>query len=320
MSRHLLVLVLIITVLRSTLAEAPPNPADTKTPATKPVRQRKVTDADLVRLEAAAKDQFDDFNVVRALGDAYLARGQADRAVALYRRFAATHRDDWRGTIALSDALNKSGKPSEVEKLLVPLLKTVKPTGPLRVVLADAYLARDRYRDAFEQLDAAIAEKPDFFPARFRLGNLLVNTGEYPRAVKAYQRALRLDPDAVNVRYNLAGAYMLMGRWASASATYRKVIAVNPDAVLAHLNLGDALVRQKRYSSARASYQRAIEINPKFARAHANLALVHCHFRDYAKARAQVEICQALGQKVKPELLEALDQAAARAARDTEKK
>ena len=73
------------------------------------------------------------------------------------------------------------------------------------------------------------------------LGNALMDSNRYSEAVDAYQKALALDPKNVDVRVDMGTCLKNSGRPQEALAEYRKAIKINPAHLNAHLNSGVVL-------------------------------------------------------------------------------
>jgi TolA-binding protein len=96
---------------------------------------------------------------------------------------------------------------------------------PVEVFDLAARLAAENETDRAEVLLRSLADNPEpevRAEARFRLGNLLLDRGEYTEAARSYQALIDEQPDATPVRLQLARALALMGREDAARAQLRR--------------------------------------------------------------------------------------------------
>jgi tetratricopeptide (TPR) repeat protein len=92
-----------------------------------------------------------------------------------------------------------------------------------------------------DQLQLAAKQSPKSAPAWISLGDALMDTQRYPEAVDAYEKALALDPKNVNVLVDQGTCYRGFGRFDKAVEQYQKAIKLDPKFPNAHRNLGVVL-------------------------------------------------------------------------------
>jgi len=66
------------------------------------------------------------------------------------------------------------------------------------------YLEQNRYRDAEQYFQQALAIKPNDFATLNNLGAICLKIEDHPQAIKYYQAALQVEPDNEEIRYLLA--------------------------------------------------------------------------------------------------------------------
>ena len=108
----------------------------------------------------------------------------------------------------------------------------------------------------------------------YRLGSLLVKTGQTTKARAAYERALALQPDLAEAGNDLGTLLAEGGDLPGAIARFRAALAATPDYPDALNNLGYALLLTDQPAEARELYERALEIQPDFPEALNNLGLI----------------------------------------------
>ena len=144
---------------------------------------------------------------------------------------------------------------------------------------------------AIEQLEAAVAIRPQYARAQFYLANYLVRTGQIDEAIEHYEKAYKENPtfDAfdylprtieVSPRFavafsGIARALEKQGRLQEAAGYYERSLAINPKdpAVLLHDGLTLLLLGHELGAVLRLSA--ATEIAPQDALPHYYLALIY---------------------------------------------
>ena len=184
--------------------------------------------------EAATSKFAETFN---GLGNALLALGQLDNAVASYRRALELKPD-------FAEAFSNLGS---------------------------ALLAFGQLNDSVANCRQALAIKPDFADAHYNLGNALQISGQFDNAVASYRRTLELRPDYAEAHCNLGHALQALGQLDNALASYRRALELKPNFVKAHCNLGNALQALGQLDNAVACFRRALEIKPNFPDGRMNL-------------------------------------------------
>ena len=142
--------------------------------------------------------------------------------------------------------------------------------------LGNAWLLEPgRLGDAVGEFQTAIALKPDFAEAHFDLGNACQSLpGRAAEAVAHYEEALRLNPGYAQAHYNLAGALLGLGRGDDAVRHFEAACRLVPDSPEFAAAFGYALAAGGRRERAVEAYERALRLKPDFAEVHFNLAVL----------------------------------------------
>jgi tetratricopeptide (TPR) repeat protein len=140
------------------------------------------------------------------LGNAYMSKGLADKAVQHY---------------LASIQLNPYFAPAYYN-------------------LGIAYRHKGFVNKAIEQYLTAIELAPDHFHARNNLANAYMSKGLVDKAVEQYMTVTQLDPDNAAAHVNLGNVYLLKGKFDSAIKEYETAISLKPGIYEAHNNLGIA--------------------------------------------------------------------------------
>jgi Flp pilus assembly protein TadD len=118
----------------------------------------------------------------------------------------------------------------------------------------------------------------------YRLGTLLVRSGEPARARAAFERALALQPDLAEASNDLGALIAQGGDLDAAIARFRAALASIPDYPDALNNLGYALLLTGRDQEARTLYEKALALQPDFPEALNNLGLLFGRAGDMDRA------------------------------------
>jgi tetratricopeptide (TPR) repeat protein len=108
----------------------------------------------------------------------------------------------------------------------------------------------------------------------YRVGNLLLKTGQRDKALDAYERALGLQPDLAEASNDLGTLLAENGELPAAIVRFRAALAAAPEYPDALNNLGYALLLTGREGEARELYERALKLQPDFPEALNNLGLI----------------------------------------------
>ena len=141
---------------------------------------------------------------------------------------------------------------------------------------AESYTARGLARaglglrdEALEDLDRAIELDPSYPQARLNRGNLRLDTGRFDGAVEDLTRFMENNPDYLPARRSLARARLLAGHHDQAIADFTEFIDSSPD-YAAYLNRGVAYVNVGDFKSAVEDFTRALQLEPGSVEAYSN--------------------------------------------------
>jgi Tfp pilus assembly protein PilF len=129
----------------------------------------------------------------------------------------------------------------------------------------------ERAAAAFER---ALALQPDLSEASNDLGTLLAEKGDMEAAIERFRAALTTTPDYPDALNNLGYALLLTGLPAEARELYERALKLQPDFPEALNNLGLILGRQGELDRAEPYFRKALEKRPGYGEAANNLALV----------------------------------------------
>ncbi|ACH38126.1 TPR domain protein [Citrifermentans bemidjiense Bem] len=137
--------------------------------------------------------------------------------------------------------------------------------------LALYYGKAGRLEEARQELQQAIAIKPDDFELHNNLGIVYRQQGNLDAAILEYERALQLEPADAMARYNLGNAYLGRGRYQEALEQYQSCLKLIPDYDDLHNNMGIVYNKAGQSDAAIKEFQEALRLNPANAHARRNL-------------------------------------------------
>jgi Tfp pilus assembly protein PilF len=123
--------------------------------------------------------------------------------------------------------------------------------------------ARERYEEALECYDHALAIRGDIPQILTNRGRALRNLDRLDEAETSLREALRLKPDFANAHRELGNVLDYLGRFEEAEASVRTALRLQPEDALAHYNLGRILYHLGRATEAQASYRTALRLRPE---------------------------------------------------------
>lgn len=142
-------------------------------------------------------------------------------------------------------------------------------------IAATSYIERgnalqklERYEEALDSYDHAIALDPDSADAFNDRGTVLQYLQRHDEALTSHDRAATLRPEDARAYYNQGTALLHLGRHEEALARYDRAISLDPLYAEAHMNRGLALQSLQRYEESLSSYDTVIALNPDWAGAY----------------------------------------------------
>jgi tetratricopeptide (TPR) repeat protein len=146
-----------------------------------------------------------------------------------------------------------------------------------------AYQEGDRER-ALAALQAALQTNPDLIMARFLMGNIYRDKGDFASAADQYKKVVELDPYVYSNHYNLGLMYHLLSRLQEAAASYLEAVRLNPQDLKSNMYLGMVYTALGKPDVGLPYVQKATEIDPRSGEAWANLGVVLDSLQQYTAA------------------------------------
>ncbi len=153
-----------------------------------------------------------------------------------------------------------------------------------------------------QALRAALALRPGYALALNNLSQALRELGQFEDALASAAAAFDADPLLGEAAYNYAALLQQSGRVNEAVPAYQAALKLMPRAPQVHNNLGACLVAQGRLDEARGAFVQALTLQHDYAEACNNLGHVHLLRGDDQKALQAFDYAL----MVRPDYVEAL--------------
>ncbi len=124
------------------------------------------------------------------------------------------------------------------------------------------------YPGAIDQINKAIAIKPDASQAYNLLGIAYFFEKRYNLAITKFEKALDLDSSYAQAYGNLGNAYLMRQQFGAAKEMFDKALSISPDLVSANYSLGALLLNQGKIEEGMRYISKGIELDPNFLERH----------------------------------------------------
>ncbi|HZP01558.1 MAG TPA: tetratricopeptide repeat protein [Terriglobia bacterium] len=210
---------------------------------------------------AACHPRF--FLAERALGEAYLEKGDDNRALAALEAALLIEPDDAEtlrtaAGLCLKHELNERAIP-----LLERLVRLEPRDAEARADLGAAYGATGEMEKAETQFRAALGITPQAPAAVLGLGALFLKTNRAEEAVPLLLTAARLEPHEAKPLYLLGSAYNRLGRYTEAVTALEKAIPLAPEDADVYYQLAHAYGHLQKTAEKQKALARFTEIKSR---------------------------------------------------------
>ena len=278
----------------------------------------------LVEKSAHAEAAF----MLLVLGDAYLKKGDADKAEARYLQVLGRQPASADALLGLAQASQLRGNVQEAQVYLSRARGSAAGSPDLLYRLAMTALKSGLYDEAKSALEQAVKlwpnepayflalgamwlKKPDLFEAEqaFRralqlkpdspqgqmyLGYTLLKQKKYVEARGHLEKSLRSDPSIPETYYYLGLIAQEQNEDEGAVAMLETAARKFPSFANARIALGSIYMKLKNYPRAKEELEMAVKLNPDEPKAHYNLAMLYARLKDPKRAQEEMQIVERL--------------------------
>jgi len=166
----------------------------------------------------------------------------------------------------------------------------------LRLELASLYFSRGQTTTALDEVQQALAAKPDLPGAHTLRGLIYASLGDNRRSEDSFKRALELNPRDGDAMHNFGWVLCQQQRFTEADAFFERALAQPQyrDLVKTHMAQGVCLARNGRWAEAERSLARSYELDPANPTTAFNLSEVLLRRGELERARFYVARINAL--------------------------
>ncbi len=200
---------------------------------------------------------------------------------------------------AVAQVRDGANLESGLPRLAALLAKQPLANPGFLVDLGEAYRAKGDSARAIKAFEDALARRPQSLPILLKLGNILIETAQWPRAEavlrrataaaptdplawgllgwilwqqdrradgrSALEKALKLDPDLPELHNYLGGLLAASGDTAGAEREFREAVRISPGIGEWRANLGGFLASLNQIPEARWQFEQSVRLKPAYA-------------------------------------------------------
>jgi len=122
------------------------------------------------------------------------------------------------------------------------------------------YDALDKQAQAMAEFNKAISLNPAYAEAYSNRGVVFYENKEYDKAIADYDKAISIDPNLADAYNHRGFLYAFQGKLAQALENYNKAISLDPKLRDAYINRGNYYLRKKEYEQALNDFNKALPL------------------------------------------------------------
>jgi tetratricopeptide (TPR) repeat protein len=214
------------------------------------------------------------------LGVSYFGKNDFNQSIDSFERELKTPNPHPRSHYYLGLAFESSGRIEEAaSQLNQSLAQNPKDADALYE------LARIYKNASLRSIELLKALDEDSFQLHALMGEVYADEERYPEAIEEYQAALAKRPDAQGMHYAIGIAYWAQRRLDLAEKEFKDAWKENPNDALTNLYLGDIAVRDQRFSEALRFLLVALRGQPNMSQVHVLLGKCYLGQKEPEKAK-----------------------------------
>ena len=232
-----------------------------------PEMMRKIKEAQdvVAKNKEKVRENPDDVQAHRALGDAYLFLEQYENAFASYKEVIRLKPDNAEAYRGIGEAYERVGQHPKALNFYREAVRLDPRFARAQTDLGKMLVRLFQYKDAVGPLKEGIRLTPrgkvehnDYF----NLGEAYLRTGQYQDALGAYRQALEVAPQYGSTHARIAEAYNGLKQYDKAVASAGLALKESPYDHRANRVLGDSYAGMERYDKAVEYYKESIRVTP----------------------------------------------------------
>ena len=222
------------------------------------------------------------------LARALLSLKEYDSVTEILRSYADRRSDDPEPHYLLGISYQ-----SAANEIMQTMVSTDPNSYRLRMLLGDAFFARERYEEATKEYQAALNLQPTDSDLHLRLGRVYHRQAKYDEALEHFKRSVESDPRNAQAQLRLGDALLMAQKAAEAVLHLSAALDLDFSLVDAHAKLGKALAMLGRFEEAVSHLERASDLDRDGA-IHYQMATLYRRLGKEEKAAANLKESQRL--------------------------
>ena len=231
------------------------------------------------------------------LGDAYLRKGNADKAEESYLLALASQKDNADATLGLAKVYQSRGDIKAALGYLAQARELAGNSPELRYKAGVAALGLGAFDDARTDLEQAVKLKPNDPTYLIALGAAWLKKADLAVAEQIFRKSLELQPDNAQAQMYLGYVLYKQKKFSEARGYLEKTIKADASLPEPFYYLGLIVQEENEDERAITLLEKAIQVSPTFANAHVALGASYLKLKNYARARKELE----LGAELNPD-------------------
>ncbi|MFN2532521.1 MAG: tetratricopeptide repeat protein [Pyrinomonadaceae bacterium] len=286
------------------------------------------TDECIVVIEKAKLQKPDTLIFASLLGDAYLKKGDSEKAEENYRQLIAAQANSVDALVGLAKVFQSRGDEKSTATYLSEARQAAKNSPELLYKIGVAALELKAFEQAqtileeavkiepseskyLTALGATLLKKSDLFAAekvfylaveskpgnaqaQMYLGYVLYKQKKLAEAKKHLQKTVQADSNSPEPLYYLGVIAQEENEDEQAVPLLEKAIKLSPAFANAHVALGASYLKLKDYVRSQQELELGVKLNPNDSKGHYQLALLYARLKDPKRAQAEMQVVEKL--------------------------
>jgi tetratricopeptide (TPR) repeat protein len=224
-----------------------------------------------------------------AIGDYYLRKNDAQKALAEYRRGNSQSAGNLDIEKRMQDLYLTSNQIEQAAKLDSQLMSQAPKDTLVAVLHGRVLLAQGKKQDAIIALQDAVKNAPNSAMAHYYLGVTHWQNENLGQASSELKEALKASPDLPLVLRSLVQLNLAQNKTSEAQVYAQELVQRNPADVDARLLLGSIYLRDGQLHPAEEQFLVANQLAPAQAAVHLNLGLLNAKGKKWTQAEKELE-------------------------------
>jgi tetratricopeptide (TPR) repeat protein len=233
----------------------------------------------------ASDERTQNFALDVSEGRAALDRGEADQAIAKFRRalsiqpasgvanrllgMALAKQGDSKGSVvAFRKALEIDPEDSVSKHNLERLLKSAEPVDNVRQMeISEGYIREAKFQQAESLLNDYVSERPNSSWGWYALGYSQFGQKKIGLSIQSLAKSLQLNVKNAEAHKILGRDLMIIGRFDAARIEFEEGIRLSPQSAELYYDLGKLLSIDDNWEPAKREFENAVRLDPSYVEA-----------------------------------------------------